>query len=269
MKLLDIERSIIKKYRKTLWSPFIKAVKEFELIKENDKIGVCISGGKDSLLCAKLIEQLHRHSIHNFDVEYMVMDPGYEKEFRATLEDTLDYLNIKAHIFDSEIFAVSEKISGDYPCYMCARMRRGFLYAKAKELGCNKIALGHHFNDVIETTMINMLFAGNYKTMKPKLKAQNFDDMYLIRPLFHIREKDIIKWRDYCGINALNCACSVTKKQEAYTRKYVKELIEKLGEEIKDVDKSIFRSAYNVNVDMVLGYKKDGEKHSFLEEFKE
>ena len=269
MEIKEIERSIIKKYRKTLWSPFIKAVKEFSLIGENDKVAVAISGGKDSLLCAKLIEELHRHSIYKFDVEYLVMDPGYSKENREKIERTLDYLGIKAHIYDSQIFDISEKISSDYPCYMCARMRRGFLYAKAKELGCNKLALGHHFNDVIETTMINVLYAGNFKTMKPRLKSQNFENLELIRPLYHIKEEDIIKWRDYCGVEAINCACSVTKKSESYTRKYVKELIEKLKDDISDVDKSIFKSAYNVNCDMIIGYEKDGQKHSFLEEFKE
>ncbi|MDD7305999.1 MAG: ATP-binding protein [Peptoniphilaceae bacterium] len=267
MELVDIERLLIKKYRKYLWSPFIKAIKDFELINENDKIAVAISGGKDSLLCAKLIQELHRHSDIKFDVEYICMDPGYAKEHRKNLEENLKYLNIKANIYDSNVFAVSEKISGNYPCYMCARMRRGFLYAKAKELGCNKVALGHHLNDAIETTLMNVLFSGNFKTMKPKLKAQNFQGMELIRPLYYIDEEMIKKWRDEIGLNALNCACAVTKKSEGYTRKYVKELIANLEKDIPNVRKSILRSAENVNCDMVLAYQIKGKKHSFLEEF--
>lgn len=267
MDIVNIERLLIKKYRKDLWSPFIRAIKDFELINEGDKVAVAISGGKDSLLCAKLIEELHKHSDIKFDVEYICMDPGYAKVHRENLEENLKYLEIPAKIYDSDVFAVSEKISGDYPCYMCARMRRGFLYAKARDLGCNKVALGHHLNDVIETTVMNILFAGNYKTMKPKLKAQNFEGMELIRPLYYIDEEMIIEWRDEIGLKALNCACAVTKKTEGYTRKYVKDLIKDLEKDIPNVRKSILRSAENVNCDMVLGYQIGGEKHSFLEEF--
>ncbi|MCI5838950.1 MAG: tRNA 2-thiocytidine(32) synthetase TtcA [Peptoniphilaceae bacterium] len=268
IEIKEIERSIIKKYRKELRSPFIRSVCEYELANDNDKIAVAISGGKDSLLLAKLMQELHRHSKYKFELEFICMDPGYEKVFRKKLEENLKLLEIPAHIFDSEVFAISEKISGDYPCYMCARMRRGNLYAKAKELGCNKIALGHHFNDVIETTMMNVLFSGNFKTMKPKLKAQNFKGMQLIRPLYKVHEEDIIKRRDYIGLNALNCACSVTKKKEGYTRLKVKNLIKELKKEIPDVDKSIFKSAENVNCDMVLGFSEHGVKKSFLDEFK-
>ncbi len=268
MDIVEIERSIIKKYRKEIWSPFIKAVKEFSLINEGDKVAVAISGGKDSLLLAKLIEELHKHSKVKFDVEYICMDPGYDKENRDQLEKNLAYLKIPANIYDSQVFEVAETITkGDYPCYMCARMRRGFLYAKAKELGCNKVALGHHMNDVIETTMMNVLYAGNFKTMKPKLVAQNFDDMQLIRPLYYAHEDDIKRWRDYVDLVALNCACTVTKSNESYTRKKVKELISDLKKDNPDVEKSILRSAENVNCDMVLGYQIGGEKHSFMEEF--
>lgn len=267
MDIVEIERLLIKKYRKSLWSPFIKAIKDFELIKEGDKIAVAISGGKDSLLCAKLIEHLHKYSNIKFDVEYICMDPGYEKIHRQNLVNNLKYLQIDAKIYDSNVFEISEKISGDYPCYMCARMRRGFLYAKAKELSCNKVALGHHLNDVIETTLMNVLFAGNYKTMKPKLKAQNFENMQLIRPLYYIDEDIIIKWKNEIGLNALNCACAVTKKTEAYTRKYVKDLISNLEKDIPNVRKSILRSAENVNCDMILGYQIGGKKYNFLEEF--
>lgn len=269
MDIVEIERSIIKKYRKKLWSNFVKAIKEFKLINEGDKVAVAISGGKDSLLCAKLIEELYKHSNVNFEVEYICMDPGYDEENRKLLEKNLAYLKIDGHIYSSDVFEVSEKISDSYPCYMCARMRRGSLYAKAKELGCNKIALGHHMNDVIETTLMNVLYAGNFKTMKPKLKAQNFDNMELIRPMYYIKEEDVIAWRDYIGLEALNCACTVTKKSESYTRLKIKNLIEDLGHDIENVEKSILRSAENVNCDMVLGYEINGVKHSFLEEFEQ
>src|SRR5699024_2021645 len=185
------------------------------------------------------------------------------EENRKLLEKNLAYLKIDGHIYSSDVFEVSEKISSSYPCYMCARMRRGSLYAKAKELGCNKIALGHHMNDVIETTLMNVLYAGNFKTMRPKLKAQNFDNMELIRPMYYIKEEDVIAWRDYIGLEALNCACTVTKKSESYTRLKVKNLIEDLSDDIENVEKSILRSAENVNCDMVLGYEINGVKHSF------
>ena len=268
MDKLDIERSIIKKYRKEIWSPFIKAIKEFELINDGDKVAVAISGGKDSLLLAKVIEELHKHSKVDFDVCYISMDPGYDPLNRKQLEINLDYLGIDAEIFDTDVFEIAEEVSkGGYPCYMCARMRRGNLYAKAKELGCNKIALGHHMNDVIETIMMNVIYAGNYKTMKPRLKAQNFEDMELIRPFYYVREEDIIKWRDYVELTALRCACTVTKSQEAYTRRKVKELIADLKKDNPEVEMSILRSAENVNCDMVIGYQLHGEKHSFMEEF--
>lgn len=267
MEVNEIERSIIKKYRKKLRAPFIKGLKEFKLINEGDVVAVAISGGKDSLLLAKMIQMLQRYSDRHFEVVFICMDPGYERENRALLEKNLEYLGLDAKIYDSQVFEISEKISGDYPCYMCARMRRGFLYAKAKELGCNKLALGHHMDDVIETTLMNVLFAGNFKTMKPKLVAQNFEGMELIRPFYYLREEDIISRKNYVGLKALDCACSVTKKKDGYTRKYVKNLIKSLSYDIKDVEKSILRSTENVNCDMVLGYQIKGEKHSFMEEF--
>lgn len=268
MEIQEIERSIIKKYRKEIWGPFIKAVKEFKLINDGDKVAVAISGGKDSLLLAKVIEELHKHSDVDFDVCYISMDPGYDPVNRDQLEKNLAYLKIDGQIFDTDVFKIAETISeGQYPCYMCARMRRGSLYNKAKELGCNKIALGHHMNDVIETIMLNVLYAGNFKTMKPKLKAQNFKDMELIRPFYYVREENIIKWRDYVELFALNCACTVTKSQEAYTRKMIKNMIKEMKKSNPDVEMSILRSAENVNCDMVIGYQLDGEKHSFMEEF--
>lgn len=267
--IVEIEKSLIKKYRKKLWGPFVRALKEFELINEGDKVGVAISGGKDSLILAKLIEELHRHSSIKFDVEYLCMDPGYDKENLELLKHNLSYLKIPAGIYDSTVFHVSEKLAdGGNPCYMCARMRRGFLYAKAKELGCNKLALGHHLNDVIETILMNVLYAGNFKTMKPKLAAQNFDDMFLIRPLYYIREEDIISWRDFADLHALDCACTVTKSTKSHTRENVKNLIADLRKTVPNVEMSILRSAENVNCDMVIGYQLDGKKHSFMEEFK-
>lgn len=264
----EIEKSLIKKYRKELWSPFIKAVKEFNLIEEGDRVGVAISGGKDSLVLAKLIEELRKHSPVNFDVEYLCMNPGYDEENLDQLKKNLAYLGIPAKIYDSKVFDISESLAdGGNPCYLCARMRRGFLYAKAKELGCNKLALGHHLNDVIETVMINVLYAGNYKTMKPKLTAQNFEDMLLIRPLYYLREEDIIRWRDFAELKALDCACTVTKSSESHTRKKVKELIAEIRKDNPNVEMSILRSSENVNCDMVLAYLVKGKKHSFMEEF--
>ena len=265
----EIEKSLIKKYRKEIWSPFIKAIKEFELISEGDVVGVAISGGKDSLILAKLIEELHKHGPVNFDVKYICMDPGYDQENLDLLKHNLEYLQIPAGIYDSKVFDISETLAdGGNPCYLCARMRRGFLYAKAKDLGCNKLALGHHMNDVIETIMMNVLYAGNFKTMKPRLTAQNFDDMDLIRPLYYLKEEDIIRWRDFAGLSALDCACTVTKSTSSHTRAEIKKLIAEIKKDNPEVEKSILRSAENVNCDMVLGFQIRGEKHSFMEEFK-
>lgn len=265
--LHDIERSIIKTYRKHIWSKFIKAIKEYELINDGDKIAVAISGGKDSLLLAKLFQELSTHGHRNFELEFIAMDPGYHTEIRQLLEENCAYLDIPVHIYDANIFDVADKIAGDYPCYMCARMRRGALYAKAKELGCNKLALGHHFNDVIETTMLNILCAANFKTMMPKLKADNFENMELIRPMYLIEEDYIERWIRNSGIWPLNCACMVAAKKIGNKRYEIKELIKSLGDTFKNVDKSIFKSAQNVNMDAVLGWEKDREKHSFLDEY--
>ncbi len=265
--LKEIERSIIKTYRKPIWSKFIKAIKEYELIKDNDKIAVAISGGKDSLLMAKLFQELKKYGKNNFEVEFIVMDPGYHKDIRKLLEENLDYLEIPAHIFDANIFEVADRIAGEYPCYMCARMRRGALYGKAKELGCNKLALGHHFNDVIETTMLNLLYAGSFKTMMPKLKSQNYEGLELIRPLYLIEEKYIERFIKASGIWPLNCACMVAAKKIGNKRYEIKELIDKLKESNENVGMSIFRAAQNVNLDQVLGFEKNGIKNSFLDEY--
>lgn len=267
--LKDIERSIIKKYRKHLWSKFIKAIRDYNLVEEGDKIGVAISGGKDSLLMAKMFQELKRHGQVNFEVEFIAMDPGYHKDIRQLLIDNCEYLNIPIHLFDSRIFEIADEIAKDYPCYMCARMRRGALYSKAEELGCNKLALGHHYDDVIETTMLNLLCAGNFKTMLPKLDSTNFDGIQIIRPLYYIREESIIRFIQNSGIMPLNCACMVAAKKTGNKRYEIKELIKNLGEEYQEVEKSIFKAANNVYLDSVLGWEQDGVRHSFLEKFED
>ncbi|WP_288323119.1 tRNA 2-thiocytidine biosynthesis TtcA family protein [Peptostreptococcus anaerobius] len=267
--LKEIEKSITKRYRKRLWSKFIKAIKTYELVQEGDKIAVAISGGKDSMLMAKMFQELKRHSPVNFELVYLAMDPGYHDSIRKLLEDNCEYLDIPLVTFDSQIFEVADRIASDYPCYMCARMRRGALYGKAEELGCNKLALGHHFDDVIETTMLNVLCAGNFKTMLPKLKSTNFEGIELIRPLYYIREEDIIRWMTYTGIWPLNCACMVAAKKTGNKRYEIKDLIKNLSKDFINVEKSIFKAAENVNVDSILGWQIDGEKHSFLERFQE
>jgi len=265
----DIERTIIKTYRKHIWSKFIRAIKEYNLIEDGDKIAVAISGGKDSLLMAKLFQELYKNGNRNFEVEYIAMDPGYHPDIRELLEENCKYLEIPVKIFDADIFRVADKIASDYPCYMCARMRRGALYGKAKELGCNKLALGHHFNDVIETTMLNLLCAGSFKTMMPKLKAKNFDNMELIRPLYLIEEKYIQRFIQNSGIWPLNCACMVAAKKIGNKRYEIKELIENLRKDFNNVDMSIFRAAENVSIDAIIGWNDEGIKHSFLDEYDE
>ena len=267
--LKEIERSIVKRYRKYLWSKFIKAVKEYELVQEGDKIAVAISGGKDSLLMAKLFQELQRHGEVKFDLEFIAMDPGYHPQIKELLKENLNHLGIDAHIYDSGIFEVVDRMAQDYPCYLCARMRRGSLYAKAQELGCNKLALGHHYNDVIETTLLNVLYAGNYKTMLPKLKAKNFENLELIRPLYLIEEESIKKWINYSGIWPLNCACMIAAKKVGNKRFEIKEHIKELKKNFDGVDKSIFKSASNVSMDSILGWEKDGKKYSFLDEYDE
>ena len=211
--LKDIERSIVKRYRKHIWSKFVKAVKKYNLVEEGDKIAVAISGGKDSLLMAKLFQELQRHGQIKFDLEFIAMDPGYHKQIKELLIDNCNYLNIPVHIYESGIFKVIDEKASEYPCYLCARMRRGSLYAKAQSMGCNKLALGHHYNDVIETTLLNILYSGNFKTMLPKLKSTNFEGLELIRPMYFIEEDYIKRFIKYSGIWPLNCACMVAAKK--------------------------------------------------------
>lgn len=262
----EIERSLIKTYRRDIFKKFIKAIKEYELIQDGDKIAVAISGGKDSLTLAKLMQELKRHRQVNFDLEFIAMNPGYIEENSNNLLFNCDKLGIPVNLYKSDIFEVAEKLTRGYsPCYMCARMRRGNLYSKAKELGCNKLALGHHFNDVIETILLNIIFAGDYKTMMPKLKSKNFPGMELIRPMYLIKEEAIIRFINSTGLKALDCACTVTKKKSGNKRYYIKSMVNELLKENKNADINILRSSENVNLGQILGYKDKGQKHLFTE----
>ena len=267
----DIERSIIKKYRKEIWSRFVSAVKEYQLIKENDKIMVCISGGKDSFLMAKCMQELVRHGKFPFDVKYVVMNPGYNEYNLKVIKDNAKLLNIPILVFESDIFEVADKVGGESPCYLCARMRRGYLYSKALELGCNKIALGHHFNDVIETTLLSMFYGSEVKTMMPKLHSDNFSGIELIRPMYKIREDDIISWCKSNNLTFINCACKFTEKSSidisVSKRKEIKELIRNMKKDNPNVDNNIFKSMDNVNLNCVLGIKEDHVYKSFLDSY--
>ncbi|MEG1003410.1 tRNA 2-thiocytidine biosynthesis TtcA family protein [Clostridium sp.] len=267
--LQEIERSIVKRYRKPIWTKFIKAIKQYNLVEEGDKIAVAISGGKDSILMAKLFQELQKHGQIKFDLEFIAMDPGYHEQIKELLIDNCNYLNIPIHLYESGIFKVIDEKASDYPCYLCARMRRGSLYAKAQELGCNKLALGHHYNDVIETTLLNILYAGNFKTMLPRLKSANFEGLELIRPMYLIEEDYIKKFINYSGIWPLNCACMVAAKKVGNKRFEIKELIKNLKENFSGVDKSIFKAAENVCMDSILGWEKKGVKHSYLDFYDE
>ena len=270
-KYQEIERTIIKKFRKSIWSRFVKAVKEYELIKENDHIMVCISGGKDSFLLAKCIEELHKHSKIPFEAEYVCMNPGYKDKNLELIKRNAKILNIDLEIFVSDIFASVDAMNAKSPCYMCARMRRGHLYSKAQELGCNKIALGHHFDDVIETTLLSMLYGSEVKTMMPKLHSDNFEGLELIRPLFLVKEEYIKAWCKHNELTFINCACKFTdevnKNIETSKRQEMKELIKELRKINREVDYNIFKALDNVNMNCILGYTKDGNKHTFLDEY--
>lgn len=266
-----IERSIIKKYRKELWTPFIVAVKRYELVQAGDKIAVCISGGKDSMLMAKLMQELQRHSDVPFELVFLVMDPGYNEINRQKIESNAALLNIPITIFETDVFAVANN-SDKSPCYLCARMRRGYLYKKAQELGCNKIALGHHFNDVIETTVMSMFYGSQLQAMPPKLHSTNFPGMVLIRPLYCVREEDIIAWKRYNDLEFIQCACRMTEKMSqsldgigTSKRQAVKQLIATLAEENSQVPKNIFKAIHAVSLDTMVGYKSAGVAHTFLE----
>lgn len=270
------EASIQKKYHKELFSKFAKACKNYELIQEGDHIAVCISGGKDSMLMAKLFQEIQRHRQVSFELTFLVMDPGYNKANRMLIESNARQLGIPITVFESDIFDAVDTVEKS-PCYLCARMRRGYLYSKAKELGCNKIALGHHFDDVIETILMGMLHGGQIQTMMPKLHSVNFEGMELIRPMYLIREEDICKWRDYNELHFLQCACHFTETcstchEDGTTsskRLETKKLIAALKKDNPFIENNIFKSVENVNLNTVIAYKKDGVRHHFLDEYEE
>lgn len=268
----EIERSIIKKYRKEIWAKFVKAVKDYKLINENDKVMVCISGGKDSFLLAKCVQELQKHGDVPFEVCYVCMNPGYNEVNKEKILENAKILNINLEMFDSDIFEVANSLNEKSPCYMCARMRRGHLYNKAKELGCNKIALGHHFDDVIETTLLSMFYGSEVKTMLPKLHSENFENLELIRPLYLVKEYSIISWAKYNNLKFINCACKFTERvnnsdESVSKRKEMKELIKHLRELNPDIDYNVFKSLDNINLNCVLGTKKNGVYKSFMDEY--
>lgn len=269
----DVEKSIRKKFSKTIWGRFTKAIIEYELVKPNDKIAVCISGGKDSMLMAKLFQELKRHNKFPFELVYLVMDPGYSVENRDVIENNARKLNIPITVFETQIFESVYNVE-KYPCYLCARMRRGYLYKKAKELGCNKIALGHHYDDVIETILMGMLYGGQVQTMMPKLHSTNYEGMELIRPLYLIREAEIKHWRDYNKLNFIQCACRFTDtctscnpNNTGSKRQEIKQLIAQLKKINPQIESNIFRSVENVNLNTIISYKKDDYQHSFLDDY--
>ena len=271
-KYKEIERSIIKKYRKEIWSKFVRAVQDYNLVEENDNIMVCISGGKDSFLLAKCIQELERHGKVKFNAHYVVMNPGYNEYNLKYINDNAKILNVPIEIFNTDIFEVVTSLDTKSPCYLCARMRRGYLYNKAQELGCNKIALGHHFDDVIETTLLSMFYGSEIKTMMPKLHSDNYEGIELIRPLYLVKEDAIISWRNYNELTFINCACRFTERCSLINdgtskRKEMKELIKTLRKKNKDIDYNIFKSLDNINLICVLGTKKDGIYHSFLDDY--
>lgn len=272
-RVTEIERSIIKKYRKTIWRPFIRGIQDYDMIREGDRIAVCISGGKDSMLLAKLLQELSRHGKYPFELVFLVMDPGYNPKNRQRIEDNAALLGIPITVFASDIFDVVVDIR-ENPCYLCARMRRGFLYAHAKELGCNKIALGHHFDDVIETILMGMLYGGQMQTMMPKLHSTNFEGMELIRPMYLVHEEAILDWVRYHDLHFLQCACRFTEAYEVdehgannSKRQEMKELIARFRSISPVIEKNIFRSVENVNLDTIISWHRKGDHHHFLDDY--
>ena len=267
------ERSINKKYRKTIWKPFIEALKRYQLVQKGDSVAVCISGGKDSMLLAKLMQLLHRYSDISFEVKFVVMNPGYNAINLQKIIANADILDIPITIFESDIFDVISNTERS-PCYLCARMRRGYLYSHAQKLGCNKIALGHHFSDVVETVLLGMLFGAQIQTMMPKLHSKNFAGMELIRPMYCIHEDAILAWKRYNELSFIQCACPLSENCNVFDasggaskRQEIKALLKKLKQDNKDVEKSIFQSIHMVNLDTIIGYKLDGNEHNFLDDY--
>lgn len=270
-RVKEIEKSIIVKYRKDIWRKFNKAIEEYELVKNDDKIAICISGGKDSMLLAKCFQELKRHGKIKFELVFLLMDPGYTKEVMDLIYKNIKILDIPITIFKSNIFDVVEKHGGDTACYLCAKMRRGCLYSEAEKLGCNKIALGHHFDDVIETTLLSMLYGGEFKTMMPKLHSDNYG-LELIRPMYFIKEADVISWKKHNDLEFINCACKFTEKCETENldiskRLEMKKLINEFRKKSPYIETSLFNSTRNVNLNAVIAYKKDGKRYSFLDEY--
>lgn len=262
-----IERSLIKKYRKQLWNPFVAAIKRYELVQEGDRVAVCISGGKDSMLLAKLMQELHRHTEVPFELKFLVMDPGYAPENRRQIEDNAKLLNIPITVFETDIFDTAYNTDRN-PCYLCARMRRGHLYKQAQLMGCNKIALGHHLNDVIETAVMSMFYGAQLQGMPPKLHSKNFPGMELIRPLYCVKEQDIVAWSRYHDLHFLQCACRMTARSDepgASKRQEVKTLLRELKKENPNIENNIFSALHAVCLDTVPGYKFRGVAHTFLE----
>lgn len=269
----EIERTIITTYRKTIWARFVKAIIEYDMIQDGDKIAICISGGKDSMLLAKCFQELKKHGKNNFDLEFIVMNPGYNEVNKQKIIENSKILNIPITMFETDIFARVDKMT-DHECYLCARMRRGYLYNKAQELGCNKIALGHHFDDVIETVLMGIIYAGKMQTMMPKLKSTSHPGMELIRPLYLVREENIISWKEKNNLEFIKCACKITELQSmlkedetASKREEVKNIIKQLKNRYENADINIFNSTQNVNLDTIISYKKDGKKFNFLDEY--
>ncbi|MSR94647.1 ATPase [Clostridiaceae bacterium 68-1-5] len=273
-KTKDIEKSIIKKFRKPIWRQFTKAIKEYRLIRDGDKIAVCISGGKDSMLMAKLLQELKRHGQSTFELVFLIMNPGYNADNWKIIQDNAKVLGIPLTVFESDIFDVVAEIEKS-PCYLCARMRRGYLYSKAKELGCNKIALGHHFDDMIETVLMGMFYSGKIETMMPKLHSKNFEGMELIRPMYMIKEAAIKHWRDYNGLHFIQCACRFTEHcsicggEKGSKRDEMKALVSHFRTVSSVVDQNIFRSVHNVNLGTLIGYHKGEEAYCFLDDYEE
>ena len=269
---IEIERSLIKKFKKDIYSPFIHALQDFKMIENGDKIAVCISGGKDSMCLAKCMQEVQKHGNKQFEIVFLCMNPGYNKKNYEKIIKNAKILNIPLTIFDSQIFDAVKNVD-DSPCYLCARMRRGYLYAKAKELGCNKIALGHHFDDVIETVLMSILYGAEIKTMMPKIISKNFEGMELIRPLYYVKEENIIKWSKYKGLDFIRCACRFTEnvenEEKNSVRKEIKLLIKSLKQKNPNIDINILRSTVNVNVDTLIGYTKDGVTHEFNDIYEE
>lgn len=269
-RVREIERTIVKTYRKDIWGRFVKAVERYELIKDGDCIAVCVSGGKDSALLAKLIQLYQRYGVKKFEVKFLSMDPGYSEFNRQRVESNAKLLDIPLQIFSTNVFEAVDDTSTS-PCFICARMRRGYLYRRAKELGCNKIALGHHYDDVIETILMSMLYGAQVQTMLPKLPSDNVEGMELIRPLYLVREQDVIAWADYNGLEFLRCACSATQNPDnkAFTTKRaeIKNLIATLKETNPLVESNIFGSVENVDLRKIIGYRKDGQRRTFLDDY--